>query len=294
VCKQYFTGDDETERKIREQADKVYRDVEFAAFRKDADGEETDTLAWSCDAGSKTFSELRITGYNECLIVYILALGSPTHPVPESCWQGWTASYKWRTTYGQEYLFCPALFTHQYSLAWLDLRNVADAFMREKGITYFENSRRAALSHMEYARKNPRGFPGYGPFWGLTDCGCPLHSSGFGEHGLSWAGGAAPGNDDGTIAVSAAGASMPFTPVESVAFLRLVREKFGDRIYDKHGFRNAFNEKINWFDKNHDALNKGAMLVMIENYRSGLVWDLFMRNEEVRAGLRKAGFEPIP
>jgi hypothetical protein len=293
VCKQYFNRDVETESRIRTRADEIYRAVRFDEFRKNSKGELTDTLAWGCDVNSLVFGDFRITGYNECMVIYILALGSPTYPVPESCWSGWAKPYSWRKRSGQEYLFCPALFTHQYSQAWLDLRDVQDAYMRGKGITYFENSRRAALSHMEYARANPRGFPGYGPIWGLTDCGCPLHESGFGEHGLPWAGGAAPAADDGTIAITAAGACMPFTPAESIAFLRHVKEKYGDKIYDEHGFRNAFNEKQGWFDKAHDALNQGAFLTMIENHRSGLIWKLFMANPEVQAGMKKAGFEAI-
>ncbi len=294
VCKQYFDRDNETERKIREQADKIYGEVRYDEFRKNSKGEVLDTVAWGCDVPTKVFGDFHVTGYNECMVVYIMGLGSPTHPLPPECWDGWARSYVWKRSYGQQYFFCPALFTHQYSQAWLDLRKVQDTYTRGEGITYFENSRRAALAHMEYARKNPNQMPGYGPIWGLTDCGCPLHPNKFGEHGLPWANGAAPAADDGTIAITAAGACIPFTPRESIDFLRHVYEKFGDRIYDEHGFRNAFNEKIDWFDKNHDALNQGAFLSMIENYRSGLIWKLFMKNEEVQVAMKKAGFEPIP
>ena len=224
------------------------------------------------------------------MIVYVMALGSPTHPIPAEAWDVWTSGYQWQNKYGYEYFYCPALFTHQYSQVWLDLRNLQDKPTRDKGITYFENSRRAALSHMAYAKENPNKFPGYGPIWGLTDCGCPLHPSGFGTHGLPDFMNQ-PYTDDGTIAASAAGASIVFTPEESISCLRQIYNQYGDKIYDGLGFRSAFNVKSGWVDNAHDALNQGAMLCMIENHRSDMIWKLFMRNIEVQVGLKKAGFE---
>jgi hypothetical protein len=292
VCKQYFDGDLDGEKKIREYADKLYRRVEWDAYLYDAKGKKTDSLAWGYDADKQAFGELHVGGYNECMITYIMALGSPTHPVPAKSWEAWTRGYAWKKVYGYDYFFCPALFTHQYSLAWLELRDVQDKPTRDKGITYFENSRRAALSHIAYAKQNPEKMPGYGPIWGLTDCGCPLHDSGFGGHGLPPTSYDLP-DDDGTIAISAAGGSMPFVPDESIAFLRLVYRRYGDKIYDQHGFRNAFNVKTGWVDNRHDALNKAAMICMIENHRSGLFWKLFMANPEIKTALKKAGFEPL-
>ncbi|MFH0908360.1 MAG: glucoamylase family protein [bacterium] len=291
VCKQYFDGPSETEQAIRHDADVIYQRVRYDAFQDDGKGGVLNTLAWGCDYATGKFGDFRVMGYNEGMIVYIMALGSPTYPASTACWDGWASTYLWKETYGQSYFFCPALFTHQYSQAWLDLRDVQDRYTREKGITYFENTRRAALSHLEYARQNPKGMPGYGPVWGLTDCGCPLHPGGYGGHGLPWGNGAAPADDDGTIAVTAAGASIPFTPKESIAFLRHVYTKFGDRIYDRHGFRSAFNEEKNWFDPKHDGVNKGAFVALLENYRSGLVWKLFMRNPEIQDAMAKAGFQ---
>ena len=289
VCKQYFNGDSVAEKKIREYAAAIYTRVEFDAYLSDAKGHQRNTLAWTYDPEKRQFSDFRIVGYHEAMITYIMALGSTTHPIPPKCWDGWTGSYQWKKVCGQEYFFSPALFTHQYTQVWMDLRGVQDKAMRAKGITYFENSKRAALSHIAYAKKNPKKMPGYGSVWGLTDCGCPLHDSGFGKHGLSPTE-QDPAQDDGTIAFSAAGGSIVFTPKESTDFLRHVYELYGEKVYDKYGFRNAFNAKTGWLDPNHDPLNKGAMLCSIENHRTGLIWKLFMRNPEVQSAMRKAGF----
>lgn len=287
TAKQYFDGASETEQKIRVIADEIYQRVEFDKYTIDATGKKTNTLAWGYETDNKRFSTLRINGLNECMIIYILAIGSPKHAAPPSTWHGWAESYAWRKCYGYSYIFCAPMFAHQYSQCWLDLRDLQDKYTKKKNLTYFENSRRAALSHKEYAKQNPKKFPNYGPLWGLTDCGCPLHPSGFGGHGLSSAGYV----DDGTIAVSAAGASIMFTPKESIEFLRTVYSVYGESLYDKHGFRNAFNVKSNWVDPSHDMLNKGAMLTSIENYRSGLIWKLFMKNPEIQLALKKAGFK---
>jgi hypothetical protein len=289
VAKQYFDGNSETEKNIRQYADDIYRRVEFDSFTKDSKGRKGDTLAWSFEIGKDCFSDFRISGYNECMIIYIVALGSPARAAPAKCWDGWASSYQWGYRYGQYYFFCPAMFTHQYTQCWADLRDAQDKYTKKQNITYFENSRRAALSHIEYAKANPNNFPDYGPVWGLTDCGCPLHQGGFGAHGFtdSWAGWV----DDGTVAVTGSGASIMFTPKESIECLRYIYEKYGDRIYDEFGFRSAFNTKTGWVDPAHDMLNKGAFVSAIENYRSGLIWKLFMKNPEIKAAYKKAGFK---
>jgi len=293
VCKQYFDGDAEDERKIREYADALYARAEFDKFVKPERETGKLGLVWGYDPKKDALGSLLLVGYHEAQVVVITALGSPTHPAPDEVYEVWTNGYTWTEVQGEEYFFCPALFTHQYSPALLDLRKIQDAPTREKGITYFENSTRATRSHINYAKKNPGGYPGYGAIWGLTDCGCPLHEHHFGGHGMSPPWDIEDQRDDGTVAVSASGASIMFTPEESIACLRHIYGKFGERVYDRHGFKSAFNEKIDWFSKGHDALNKGAMLCAIENYRSGMVWGLFMRNPEIVRGLEKAGFTPI-
>ncbi|MFH1367500.1 MAG: glucoamylase family protein [Elusimicrobiota bacterium] len=287
ACKQYFNGQSETEKKIRQYAGEIYSRVRFDKFMLDSGLKKNNTLAWSYESDKKQFSDFRINGYNECMIVYILALGAPKYPASPKCWDGWAQTYSWRNCYGNFYFFCPPMFTHQYSLCWADLRDVQDKYTKDKNITYFENSRRAAISHIAYAKENPKQFPGYGPIWGLTDCGCPLHPNGFGGHAIPDGGYV----DDGTVAVSGAGASIMFTPKESIACLRHVYELYGDKMYDEFGFRSAFNVTTGWVDANHDMLNKGAMLTAIENYRSGLIWAMFMKNREIQAALRKAGFK---
>ena len=287
VCRQYFDGDTDKERLIRELATEIFERVEFDFFL--TGGGKPDTLPWVYDAERGRFDDLHIMGYNECMITYLMGLASPTHPIPPSAWDGWASSYRWESVYGYEFFFCPALFTYQYSLVWMDLRTLQDRYTREKGITYFENSRRAALAHKAYAEKNPNGFPEYGPLWGLTDCGCPLHPSGFGEHGLGWDV-RGPAADDGTIGITAAGGCIAFTPDESIAFLRYVHEHYGREMYDEHGFHNSMNTKLGWFDPHHEPLNQGAFLCMIENYRTGFFWNLFMVDESVQRGLQSAGF----
>ena len=290
VCRQYFDGESEAEKKIREDVNALYTRVEFDAYLSDARGSRRNTLAWTYDPQKRQFSDFRIVGYNEAMIAYIMALGSPAHSIPANCWDGWTGGYQWKKVCGQEYFFCSALFTHQYAQVWMDLRDVQDKATRGKGITYFENSKRAVLSHIAYAKKNPKKMPGYGPIWGLTDCGCPLHPSGFGGHGVP-PNDRDPGSDDGTVAFSAAGGSIVFTPKESIEFLRHVYALYGENVYDAWGFRDSMNVKTDWFATEHDPLNKGAMLCSIENHRTGLIWKLFMRNPEVQSAMKKAGFK---
>ena len=290
LCRQYFNRDTDKERLIRTLATQIYERTEWDFFMQG--GGRPNTLAWVYNAEQQRFDDLRIMGYNECMITYLLALASPTHPTPPESWDGWASSYRWESAYGYEYFYCPSLFPYQYSLVWLDLRNLQDRYTREKGITYFENARRAALAHKAYAEQNPNHFPEYGPLWGLTDCACPLHPSGFGEHGLGWDV-HGPALDDGTIGITAAGGCIAFTPEESIAFLRYLYDHYATEMYDAYGFRNGMNLQLGWFDPGHEPLNKGAFLSLIENYRTGFCWKLFMADPDVQRGLHRAGFTPI-
>lgn len=293
TAKQYFDRGSGTEKKIREYADKIYRRVDFAEYQKDTEGVKRDTLAWHYNndvkkfgtySGSDTF---RVDGYNETMFVCLLAMGSPTQPASPEVYDGWHRNCRWETRYGYSYFFCPSLFTHQYTQSWFDLRGLQDKYVKEKNTTYFENSRRATLSHIAYAKENPFGFPGYGPIWGLSDCACPL-PPGHAGHGIQPSSGY---TDDGTISVPAAGASMVYTPKESIAFLRHIYSLYGDKIYTKWGFKGSFNVNSGWIDWQYDYLNQGAMLTGIENYRTGLIWKLFMKNPEARKALKVAGFK---
>ncbi len=159
----YFDASDAREREIGEIADALYR---RADWRWALDGGATVTHGWKPESG---FLEYRWEGYNEALLLYVLGLGSPTHPLPKSSYAAWTSTYRWENCYGYEYLYAGPLFTHQLSHVWIDFRDIQDTYMREKGIDYFENSRRATHVQRAYAVANPRKFEGYRECcWGIT------------------------------------------------------------------------------------------------------------------------------
>jgi hypothetical protein len=243
------------------------------------------TLGWTPEAG---FFRSRWTGYNEAMILYLLALGAVSNGLPAQSWNSWTNGYIWQTHYGYSFLIFPPLFGHQYSHCWIDLRNLADSFMAGKASTYFENSRRATLAQRAYAIANPNGFPGYSSnLWGLTACDGP-GSEGFYAY---IARGAAPSIfDDGTIAPTAVAGSMPFTPDLSLRTLRYFYDTYRSNIWTAYGFRDAFNLKANWWGPDVIGIDQGPIIIMLENFRSGLLWKLFMSIPEVRAGLRRLGF----
>jgi len=156
-CKQYFTGGDATETQIRTLADQIYGRADWAFMQN---GNPGIMMGWNPENGFNNFGQW--IGYNEAMILYLLAIGSPTHPVLGSSWNTWTSGYVWRTgLYGQDYLIFPPLFGHQYSHCWVDFKVVNDAYMTGKGITYFENSRRATYAQRAYCIANPLHWTGY-------------------------------------------------------------------------------------------------------------------------------------
>jgi len=176
---------------------------------------------------------------------------------------------------------------HQYTQCWIDLRAVADAPMRSRGITYFENSRRATLANKRTPVANPGCFAGYGPdLWGFTACDGP---KGYSARGVP-----PPENDDGTIAPTAAGGSIPFTPAESLAVLRNLDNNYRTRLWSPYGFRDAFNLQADWWGSDVLGIDQGPILLMIENHRTGRVWDRLRGNPVIHRGLKRAGFEPVP
>jgi hypothetical protein len=254
-------------------------------------------------------------GYNEAMILYVLALGSESHAVEPAAWEAWTDSYEWGDFQGREQLLFAPLFGHQYSHLWIDFRGIRDEYMRARGIDYFENSRRATLSQRDWAIENPRGWEGLGPdVWGVTACDGPLDTerevNGETRRFWTYAGrGVAPGFpvDDGTIAPTAAGGSVPFAPVEAIRALRALRERYGEHLWGEYGFLDSFNPTfdftdvtprhgrvvpgVGWFDTDYLGIDQGPILIMIENLRSGLVWDVMHRDPIIRRGLARAGFE---
>ena len=278
-AKQYFAAADSVENKIRALADSIYYRADWGWMRNF----QPNLLGgWFPETG---FINWWWRGYNEAMIMNLLALGSPTHPLPASTWAAWTSGYAWETHYGYAYVSFPPLFGHQYSHCWIDFRNIQDEYMRSRGITYFENSRRATLAARAYGIANPGRFAGYGEnVWGITACDGP--------NGYAARGAPPAQNDDGTIAPTAAGGAMPFTPEESLAALRHMYDTYRNQIWTPYGFRDAFNLTRNWWGPDVIGIDEGPIVVMIENHRTGRVWDLFMQNADVQRGLQRAGFVP--
>ncbi|HUP47450.1 MAG TPA: glucoamylase family protein [Thermoanaerobaculia bacterium] len=307
-CQSYFDRDDAGELEIRELAENLYRRIEWPWFQKHS---PAITMAWRPEEG---FGSWEYRGYDEAMILYILALGSPAHPIGPEAWTEFTRTYNWGPFYGYEHVNFAPLFGHQYSHVWIDFRGIRDAYMREKGIDYFENSRRATLAQRAYAIDNPGEFAGYGPnIWGLTACDGPLDMTlQIDGRAVTFhtyhARGAARGEirDDGTIAPTAAAGSIAFTPGESAAAIEEMVRRFGDHLYQQYGFLDAFNETlqrtdvplqhgrvvpgVGWFDSDYLGIDQGPILTMIENQRSGLVWEVMKRNPHVVRGLKRAGF----
>jgi hypothetical protein len=296
----YFDRDDRVERSIRKIADRLYRRVDWA-WASSPRPLPLLSMGWTPESG---FIDVDWSGYNEAMILYVLALGSPTHAIDPRSWEAWTRSYSWHAGGDTEQVVFGPLFGHQYSHVWIDFRGIQDAYMRSKGSDYFVNSVRATHANRDYCIANPRGWKGYGELvWGLTASDGPVQGrpgivDGAGFHSY-WARGAGPGSaaDDGTIAPTAAGGSIAFAPEVTIPTLMHLRVRFGERIYGKYGFKDAFNLSYpansggeGWFDDQYLAIDQGPILLMVENYRSGFVWDLLKRSPYVADGLRKAGF----
>jgi len=274
-AKQYFTEADSLENKIRALADSIYYRVDWPWMRN---FQPNLAGGWFPETG---FIDFWWRGYNEAMIMNILGLGSPTHPIPTSTWNAWTGGYAWQTHYGFSYIVFPPLFGHQYSHCWIDFRGIQDAYMRGKGIDYFENSRRATLAQRAYCIAHPE--KGYSEnVWGITACDGP--------NGYRARGAPPAENDDGTIAPTAAGGSIPFTPQESIAALRYMYDTYKNQIWMKYGFRDAFNLNQDWWGPDVIGIDEGPIIVMIENYRTGRVWESFMQNADIQRGLERAGF----
>ncbi len=304
---QYFTADHPEEREIRRLADDLYRRVEWSWFER---ASPLVTMAWRPD---RDFGSAEYKGYDEAMILYLLALGSPTHPIDAKAWPAFTRTYKWGRFYGYEHVNFAPLFGHQYSHVWIDFKGIQDAYMREKRIDYFENSRRATLAQRAYASDNPMRWKDYGPeIWGLTASSGPTQAK-LTVNGVErtfrryWARGAALDDirDDGTLAPTAQGGAIPFAPEETVAGLKAMRDRYGARLFRDYGFVDAFNPTLDaaikvehgrvvpgvgWFEDDYLGIDQGPIVLMAENYRSGLVWRLMKRNPYVVRGLCRAEF----
>ena len=306
-CQSYFDRDDPGEAEIRSLAEDLYRRADWTWVQPRA---PLVSMGWTPEEGLHTYDW---RGYNEAMILYVLALGSPTHPIDPAAWEAWTRTYRWGIFYGQEHVNFAPLFGHQYSHVWIDFRGIRDAYMRGRGIDYFENARRATLSQRAYAIANPGGFRGYGEnVWGLTACDGPLDGDvtidGKKIHFMTYAArGAALGEirDDGTIAPTAAASSIAFAPEVVMPAIEEMRRRWGEHLFTKYGFLDSFNPTltremktqhgrvvpgVGWFDGDYLGIDQGPIVAMIENHRSGLVWKMMQKNPHIVRGLRRAGF----
>ena len=300
AARQYFNRDTPAEREIRDTTTRLWREVEWDWYRKTPD---SDVLYWHWSPDSGFHISHPLIGWNETMIIYLLAIASPTHPVPASMWHtGWAGQSErhvkyrrnWsRTTEGDHYTNgrsyygiklevgegngAELFFTH-FSFMGFDPRGIRDPYTN-----YFTNNRAIALIQQAYAIENPRKFAGYGAdCWG--------RSAGVNSGG----GRALPRDDNGTINIMASLASMPYTPVESLAALKHFYRDLGAKTWGDFGFHDGFNETDNWFDADYMALNQAPIVVMIENHRTGLVWRNFMANPEIKPALDAIGFKPDP
>lgn len=303
----YFDRADPGEGRIRALADSIYLRVDW---RWAQTRPPTIVLGWTPENG---FLPYDWRGYDEAMLLHILALGSSSHPPAGDLWSAWVQGYRWGSFQGYEHLGFAPLFGHQYTHCWIDFRGIQDAYMRRRGIDYFENSRRAVYAQHAYAKANPMEWSEYGErCWGLTACDGPLDRTleidgRTRQFHTYWARGASftEVNDDGTISPSAVAGSIVFAPEIVLPTLRSMRERFGDPLFSKYGFVDAFNPTLKaqvdvhhgrvdptlgWFDTDYLGIDQGPILIMIENYRTGFVWKTMRRSPVVARGLRAAGF----
>jgi len=322
----YSNPSDPLEKAIRNLSGQIYSKVNWSWMRGGAD-KKTIAMGWLPESGG-SFVSAPWLGYNEAMILYILALGAPTFSLPPSAWkEGWTSNYyRQICSYQDKTLlrFAP-MFGHQYSHIWLDFKGIQDDWNKENGLDYFENSCRATYHQQAYAVANPLGFKGYGEnVWGLTACDGPANDSGgepyWDAQGKRYFGYTARGagrlgvinpadaytdaggtivSDDGTIAPTAAGGSIAFAPDIVIPTLKHMKNiNVGNRpVYGKYGFFDAFNLTVNkspyvngWVGYQYIGIDQGPIVLMIENYYSRLIWDTMKKNSYIRDGLKRAGF----
>jgi hypothetical protein len=305
---QYFNGTDDRETEIRALVDSLYRRVNWQWM---VNNPTRLSMGWHPETG---FINSDWHGYDESMILHILALGSPTHPIDPSIWTTYTSTNRWGDFYGQQHVGFAPLFGHQYSHIFVDFRGIQDPYIKQYGIDYFENARRATIAQRQYAIDNPMGWAGYGEdVWGLTASDGPadVEKNFNGQMRRFWTYSARGAShtevrDDGTLVPTAAGGSVPFAPELTIRALRTMRERYGAGIWGQYGFLDAFNPSftftdvklghgriipgLGWFDTDYLGIDQGPIVLMIENYRSGLIWNHLKRSPYIIQGLRRAGF----
>lgn len=280
TARQYFKSGDAGEAKLRADITRLWEAIEWTWFQKGGEN----VLYWHWSSNYEWQMNMKITGWNEALIVYALAASSPTHPIPAEVYkQGWTRNgafaegksyYGYLLPLGHEY-GGPLFFSH-YSFLGINPKDLNDQYT-----DYWTQNRNHTLINYTYCVTNPKGYGGYSTdCWGLT---ASDGNNGYSAH--------SPTNDKGVIAPTAALSSMPYTPEESMRALHFFYYKLGDKLWSDYGFVDAFNLSEQWYDNQNIAIDQGPIVVMIENYRTGLLWSLFMADPEIKNGLKKLGFQ---
>ncbi len=310
----FFDGASADEARVRTLVDTVYGRVDWAWAQVRP---PSISHGWTPEEG---FIRSDWKGYNEAMMVYLLALGSPMRPVKPEAWDAWTSTYD-RDSWGdfgnaaQPHLRFPPLFGHQFTHCWVDFRGIRDAYMRRRGLDYFENSRRATYAQQAYAQANPLGWQGYSAeIWGISASDGPADV----EHDyitvtgktekrrfISYAGRGMGHYDDGTLAPYAAGSSIAFTPEIVIPTLKAIRERY-PHTWNRYGFWDCFNPSFNftdvklqhgriepglgWVDHDMLGIDQGPMLAMLGNHRGELIWQAMRKNAHLVRGLKRAGF----
>ncbi|MEP6948554.1 MAG: glucoamylase family protein [Ginsengibacter sp.] len=294
----YFLGENAKEREIRQLADDLYFRVDWQWA---LNGQATLCHGWKPENGFLNFKW--DNGYSEAIILYVLALASPTFPIDVKGYKQWTSTFKLKKIYGIEYLYAGPLFIHQMSHVWIDFRGIYDDFNKKTRVDYFENSRRATCIQQQYAINNPRKFVHYGEnCWGFTASDgpgpCVLKIKGVKRRFYDYKARGVPyGPDDGTISPWAVVASLPFCPEIVLKTIRHAIEKL-DLKKHTDGFDASFNPAYirkgtnpnGWISPWKFGLNQGPIILMIENYHSGLIWKIMRECPYIVKGLRHAGF----
>ncbi len=285
TARQYFTANDTNEAKIRELITAIWQSTEFSWYRRSP---YSNVLYWHWSSDYAWQMNMPITGWSEPMICYLLGVASPTYPIPASMYyKGWAGNSNYansNTYYGyRQYVgeaYGGPLFFVQYSFLGFDPRDKKDKYAN-----YFINNRNTTLINRAYCAVNPKGFAGYNEnCWGLTASDNP---SGYSAQ-------APYSNDNGTITPTAALSSMPYTPKESLDALKYFYRTYGNKLWGEYGFKDAFNIGSNWFASSYLAIDQGPIIVMIENYRSQLLWNKFMANPEIKPMLDSIGFTYDP
>lgn len=283
--RQYFKDGNANEKALAAKIDRLWRAVDFEWYRNG--GKNVLYWHWSPSKGWKM--NFPVEGYNECMILYVLAAASPTSAIPAEVYhEGWARSGAMRNDpshkqYGYHLSlkhnaapqFGGPLFWSHYSFLGLDPRNLKDDYA-----DYWDHNRNHTLINRQYCIENPKKYKGYGEnCWGLTASYSPR---GYAAH--------SPSEDLGVISPTAALSSFPYTPKESMMVVRHLYEDLGDKVFGEFGFYDAFSEQENWYPKRYLAIDQGPALVMIENHRTGLLWKLFMSAPEIQTAKKKLGF----